>query len=202
MHTTHKQSSQQLNKISNPKSDNFKPTVNQVKKMARTKMCVVLNDIRSIHNVGAIFRTADAMLAEKLYLCGITGTPLNGAGSIERADLAKTSLGATKVVPWEYIQNAKEIVLKLKNEGYVVYGLEIAKNSVNFKRAQYKFPCVLILGNEVDGINDELMKLVDEVISIPMLGLANSLNVSTAFGICAYEILNQYEQKLLRENLG
>lgn len=149
---------------------------------------MVLDNIRSIFNVGAIFRTSDAILAEKLFLCGITGHP-------PRKDLDKTALGAVEVVPWEYSSSARETLLKLKEKGVKICALELTTRSLHFKEVKYPFPLALILGNEVDGVSDDVMPLVDLAVSIPMLGRANSLNVATAYGIVGYEILHQYEKK-------
>ncbi len=171
-----------------------KPTVGQVKKMARTPIHVVLDNIRSTHNVGAIFRTSDAILAEKLYLCGITATP-------PRNDIEKVALGATDVVPWEYNPTSRETLLKLKENGVKICALELTDKSQDYHEFQYPFPMALVLGNEVEGIGDEAMKLVDMAVSIPMLGRANSLNVATAYGIVGYEILYQYMKYLKTRTL-
>ncbi len=146
---------------------------------------VVLDNIRSLHNVGAIFRTADGILAGKLFLCGITGHP-------PRKEIEKAALGAIDVVPWEYSPSTKETLLKLKETGVKICALELTGDSIDFKKAEYSFPMALVIGNEVFGISDNVMHLVDMAISIPMLGRANSLNVSTAFGVAGYEILAQY----------
>ena len=165
----------------------------QVQRMARTPLYVILDNIRSIHNVGAIFRTSDAILAEKLFLCGITGYP-------PRPDLEKAALGATQVVPWEYQASSVDAVKKLKDAGIRICALEQTHSSTHYKKTKYPFPVALILGNEVDGVSEELMKFVDMAIDIPMLGRANSLNVATAFGIVGYEILDQYTAKVLGNN--
>jgi tRNA G18 (ribose-2'-O)-methylase SpoU len=148
----------------------------------RTPVVAVLEDIRSVYNIGAIFRTSDAILAEKIYLCGITAHP-------PRRDLEKTAQGATKVVPWEYSHSAPETLLKLKKNGYKICALELDRRSVDFKRAEYGFPLALVVGNEVDGVSKETLALADFIVSIPMLGRAKSLNVATAYGIVAYEAL-------------
>lgn len=164
---------------------NSKPSVEEVQKKARTPFVVVLDNIRSIYNVGAIFRTCDAILAEKLYLCGITGHP-------PRKDIDKVALGAVEVVPWKYSPTTHETLLKLKEKGYQICALELTQQSVHYKKADYAFPLALIVGNEVDGISEDIMPLVDMAVDIPMLGRANSLNVATAFGIVGYEILSRY----------
>lgn len=170
-----------------------KPLPEEVKSFKRTPVSVVLNDIRSLYNVGAMFRTCDATLAEKMFLCGITGYP-------PRKEIDKVALGAVEVVPWQYLPSAKETLLKLKEKGVKIVALELAEGSVHFKEFDFPFPMALVVGNEVEGISDELMELVDYCVSIPMLGRANSLNVATAFGIVAYEILHQYNEKNANHN--
>ncbi len=172
-------------KLSHPELQASKPTIGQVRKMARTPVHVVLDNIRSSHNVGAIFRTADAMLAKKLYLSGITPIP-------PRPEIDKVALGATSVVPWEYQRSSYDILLQLKKSGVLICVLELAERSQHYKKAVYPFPMALVIGNEVEGVSDEVMELADMTVSIPMLGRASSLNVATAFGIVAYEILDQY----------
>lgn len=171
-----------------------KPTIRQVKRMARTPLFVILDNIRSIHNVGAIFRTSDAILAEKLFLCGITGHP-------PRKDLDKAALGAVDVVPWEYKTSSAEVVQELKKAGVSICALEQTDQSVPYKKADYQFPMALIVGNEVDGIHEELLPFIDMAVDIPMLGRANSLNVATAYGIVGYEILDQYTAKVLQRRV-
>ncbi len=178
-----------IQKYTHDEIQGSKPTVLEVQKKARTPLYVVLDNIRSIYNVGAMFRTCDAVLAEKMYLCGITGHP-------PRKDIDKVALGAVEVVPWEYQPSAKETLLKLKENGVKICALELTKQSVHFKEMKYPFPMALIVGNEVEGISDELMELVDFAVDIPMLGMANSLNVATAFGMVAYETLYQYGKSL------
>jgi tRNA G18 (ribose-2'-O)-methylase SpoU len=156
-----------------------------VKALARMPLYVVLDNIRSIYNVGAMFRTCDAVLAQKMFLCGITGHP-------PRKDIDKVALGAAEVVPWEYSPSTGETLLKLKENGVRICALELTKQSVHYHKADYTFPMALVVGNEVEGISEEAMAYVDFAIDIPMLGRANSLNVATAFGIAAYEILFQF----------
>ncbi len=155
--------------------------------MARLPLYVVLDNIRSIYNVGAMFRTCDAILAEKIFLCGITGHP-------PRKDIDKVALGAVEVVPWEYTSTVVETLVKLKENGVKICALELTKQSSHYREAKYEFPMALIVGNEVTGISEEAMPYVDFAIDIPMLGRANSLNVATAFGIVGYEILARYQR--------
>ncbi len=153
--------------------------------MERTPVCVVLDKIRSLYNVGAIFRTSDAILAEKLYLGGYTGCP-------PRKEITKTALGAEETVPWEHFDESTDAIKHLKEKGYEVIAVELAHDSQKYSNVDYKAinkPICLVLGHEVDGISDEVMKLVDTSIFVPMLGRANSLNVATCYGVVAYEIL-------------
>lgn len=151
----------------------------------KTPISIILNDIRSALNVGAIIRTADGINAEKVYFCGYTATP-------EHAKVAKTSLGAENHVPWEQKRNVKELIFGLKAKGYQIVGLELTKESVSFWNGEYKYPVALIVGNEIDGIHPDLLSLCDILVEIPMKGTKESLNVATATGICAYEIAKKH----------
>lgn len=175
-----------IRKLSHPEIKQSKPSIEEVKSFARTPLFVILDDIRSLYNVGAIFRTSDAVLAEKIYLCGITGQP-------KRKEIDKTALGACEVVPWEYMSSAEETALKLKEKGVKICALELTDSPQIFNETVYPFPLAIVLGNEVNGISDNVMTHVDMSVSIPMLGRANSLNVATAYGIMAYEILKQFK---------
>jgi tRNA G18 (ribose-2'-O)-methylase SpoU len=156
----------------------------------RMPLLVVLDNIRSLQNVGAVFRTADGILAEKLYLCGITGRP-------PRKEIEKAALGAVEVVPWEYCPSTHETLLKLKKKGVKICALELCKEAFDYSSSNYSFPMALVLGNEVSGVSDQAMELADCAVKIPMLGRANSLNVATAFGIVGYEILKHWRNGLL-----
>ena len=178
-----------IQKISHNEIQGGKPSVEEVRVLKRMPLFVVMDNIRSIYNVGAIFRTCDAILAEKIFLCGITGHP-------PRKDIDKVALGAVEVVPWEYAPSVAETLVKLKANGVKICALELTKQSVNYKQADYDFPVALVVGNEVDGISAEAMPYVDFAVDIPMLGRANSLNVATAFGIVGYEILDKFQKSL------
>ena len=159
----------------------------EYKKIPRNPIFVVLDNIRSVHNVGAMFRTSDAVLVEKIFLTGYTATP-------PREDLKKTALVTLNSVPWEYYKDPVPIVKKLKEEGTQIVSLEITDKSLDYTNASYKFPLCLIVGNELTGIREELLELTDLAVQIPMLGKANSLNVATSFGIELFEILRHYNQ--------
>jgi len=161
--------------------------VEEFKAKEKIPLVVVLDNIRSQHNVGAVFRTCDAFLVEKIYLCGITATPPN-------REIHKAALGATESVDWEYFEKTVDVVNDLKKQGFSVFALEQTQNSISFLEfgTDYKSaPAVqiaLILGNEVDGISDEVMPLVDGALEIPQFGTKHSLNVSVSAGIAIWEI--------------
>ena len=153
----------------------------------KSQKIVILDNIRSTHNVGSIFRTSDALGINKIYLCGCTPTPKDRFGR-ERKDLAKVALGAEKDIEWEYIKETKDIIKILKKEKYQIIAVEQTKNSVDYREVKTKYPIALIMGNEVGGIENEILKLADIVAEIPMNGKKESLNVSVSFGIAGYEI--------------
>ncbi len=143
------------------------------------RLTVVLDNIRSLYNVGAIFRTADGAGAEKIFLCGITGTPA-------QAGVRKTALGAEERVPWEPAEDVASVVKRLKSQGYRIVLLEQTDDAVRYDRFEPDGPVCLVVGNEIDGITPELIPLADLAVEIEMAGIKNSLNVAVAFGIIAY----------------
>ena len=157
------------------------------KDLHETKV-VVLDNIRSIHNVGSIFRTSDALGVDKIYLCGCTPTPIDRFGRA-RQDLAKVALGAEKDIAWEYFVDTKKILKKLKKDGFQIIAVEQDKKSVDFKKIKIKYPVAIVMGNEVDGIDKKTLALCDVIAEIPMVGKKESLNVSVSFGIAAYSLL-------------
>ena len=146
------------------------------------KIVLILNDIRSAMNTGAIIRTADGMGASKIFLTGYTATP-------NHPKVLKTSLGAEESVPWEYREDVSEVIKSLKQEGFEILGLEITENSKNIWETKINFPVALLLGNEIRGIEAGLISQCDKIVSLPMLGSKESLNVATAAGIASYELL-------------
>ncbi|MBF0521613.1 MAG: RNA methyltransferase [Candidatus Omnitrophica bacterium] len=152
-------------------------------KIPRVPLCVVLNNIRSAHNVGSIFRTCDGAGIEKVWLCGITGYPPN-------AQITKTALGAEQHVDWEYREDIYSLVKELKDRGYQIVLLEQTEKSVLYQDFKPKGPVCLVVGNEVSGVCETLTSLCDQAIEIEMDGVKNSLNVSVAFGIVAYYLRN------------
>ena len=166
-----------------------KPSVDTVRQKKRMPLVLVLDGLRSLYNVGSIFRSADAILVEKIFLCGITGCPPN-------KEIEKVALGAVEVVPFEYFEKTIDCLDSLKKQGYQIIALELTEKSERYNQARYEFPCALILGNEVDGVADEVMTRVDRAVDIPMLGRANSLNVATAMAVVGYEVFAQWEENL------
>ena len=156
----------------------------------RLPLCVVLNNIRSLHNVGTIFRTADGAGVEKIWLCGITGYPPQGG-------IAKTALGAEEHVPWEYREDVLSLIKELKKEGYQIVLLEQMDGSVKHDAFKARSAVCLVVGNEVDGITESLQSLCDAAIEIEMNGIKNSLNVAVAFGIAVYQLRGQFKEQAL-----
>lgn len=158
-------------------------------------MIVILDNIRSLHNVGSIFRTADAVGVKKLYLCGITPSPLDRFGVV-RAELAKVSLGAEKTVAWESASDTSKLITTLKKQGYKIVALEQTPTSLAYyalPHATYPLNKVaLILGAEVDGVSPTVLKKCDAMIEIPMSGAKESLNVAVAFGVAAFRLRDSH----------
>ncbi|MEK7654217.1 MAG: TrmH family RNA methyltransferase [Patescibacteria group bacterium] len=156
-------------------------------------MVAILHNIRSLHNVGSIFRTADAAGIEKLYLCGITPTPLDRFGVV-RQQVGKVSLGAEKTVPWEKAASTSRLIDKLRKEGYKIFALEQSARSIPYS----KFPkpyslnpkTCLLVGHEVKGLPAAILKKADRILEIPMAGAKESLNVAVAFGVVVFRLTN------------
>ena len=151
-------------------------------------MVVVLDNIRSAHNVGSIFRTADAAGVEKIYLCGVTPAPIDKWQQPDKR-IAKVALGAEQILPWQQIKQTWRCIEQLKEEGYYVVALEQHKKSRSiFTKKKLPKKVALLLGQEVKGLSSSLLNRVDEIVEIPMHGQKESLNVSVAFGIGAYAV--------------
>jgi len=146
---------------------------------------LLLDNIRSVHNVGSIFRTAECAGVHTIYMSGTTPTPLDRFGR-KRKDLAKVALGAEELVAWKSITKPAQLITKLKKEGFKVVAVEQAKNSIDFKKVSHKGKVLFILGNEVTGVSPLLLKQSDLIAEIPMQGTKESLNVSVAAGIILF----------------
>lgn len=153
------------------------------KKAPKTPITLVLDNIRSLNNIGSVFRTADAFLIEKIYLCGITATP-------PHKDIRKTALGATESVAWEYRENTVELILDLKKDGYEVLSIEQAENAVMLNHFESKDSTkyALIFGNEVKGVSQEVVDLCHGVLEIPQFGTKHSLNISVSAGVVIWDL--------------
>ncbi len=154
------------------------------------KSVAILDNLRSVYNVGSIFRTANAVGIHKIYLCGTTPTPVDKKGE-RRKDFAKVALGAEDTVAWEYFESTLDCVNKLKEENYYIIALEQGENSVDYKEVSVvdKENVAFVIGNEVDGVLPDVLAECNVLAEIPMLGTKESLNVTIAFGIAVYRIL-------------
>jgi tRNA G18 (ribose-2'-O)-methylase SpoU len=162
-------------------------SIEDFKKSEKTPLILVLDDIRSLHNIGSVFRTADAFLIEKIILCGITATPPN-------KEIHKTALGATETVTWEHHENVLEVISNLKKEKIITLAIEQVESAVflqDFKVVK-KQKYALIFGNEVYGVAQEAVALCDGCIEIPQLGTKHSLNISVSAGIVVWDLFKQF----------
>lgn len=157
----------------------------QFKQAEKADLVVVLDNVRSLLNVGSIFRTCDAFLVKSLYLCGLTGTP-------PQKEIEKTALGATETVDWKHFESTKQAIKNLQSEGYKIYAVEQAENSIalhQFTSSSEKI--ALVFGNEVYGVEQEIVDKCDGVIEIPQLGSKHSLNVAVSAGIVIWEVVKK-----------
>lgn len=161
-------------------------SVEEFKRAPKTPLVLVLDNIRSLHNVGSVFRTADAFLLRGLRLCGYTGTP-------PHRDIHKTALGATETVAWEYWPDTAAAVARLKEEGYAVWAVEQATGAVMLQdfRPPADRPLALVFGNEVEGVETGVLGLVDGCLEIPQAGMKHSLNISVTAGIVVWDLCSK-----------
>lgn len=164
-------------------------SLEEYKEVKKSPIVLVLDNVRSLNNVGSAFRTGDAFRIDKIYLCGITGTP-------PHRDIQKTALGATDSVAWEHLPNTTLAVEKLKTEGYIICALEQADRSVMLHEfaVEPEGKYALIFGNEVFGVEDEVLKACDHVLEIPQLGTKHSLNISVSLGIAVWDLMVKMKQ--------
>lgn len=161
-------------------------TVEEFKKKEKTPLIVVLDNVRSLHNVGSIFRTADAFLLQAVYLCGITSTPPN-------TELHKTALGAENSVEWKYFEETQKALEELHREEYKIYAIEQVRGSLSLNSLELnpKEKYAIVLGNEVKGVQQAVIDACDGCIEIPQYGTKHSLNVSIAGGIAIWEFFKK-----------
>lgn len=173
-----------MRKLENSELD--RKSVEDFKKSQKTPLILVLDDIRSLHNIGSVFRTADAFLIEKIYMCGITATPPN-------KEIHKTALGATETVAWEHAENVLEVITKLKNENIQTFAIEQVENAIFLQEFKVKKnqKYALVFGNEIFGVAQEAVALCDGAIEIPQLGTKHSLNVSVSAGIVIWDLFQK-----------
>jgi tRNA G18 (ribose-2'-O)-methylase SpoU len=161
-------------------------SIEDFKQSEKTPIILVLDDIRSLHNIGSVFRTADAFLIEKIYLCGITAIPPN-------KEIHKTALGATETVAWEYSNNVTDVIEQLKKVNTIVLAIEQIESSIYLQDFEIKQgeKYALIFGNEVYGVSQTAVALCDNSIEIPQLGTKHSLNISVSVGIVVWDLFQK-----------
>lgn len=164
-------------------------SVEEYKQVEKSPLVLVLDNIRSLNNVGSAFRTGDAFRVEKIMLCGITGTP-------PHRDIQKTALGATESVEWEHYPQTVDALKELKKQGYTLCALEQVDQSIFLQEFQpdSKEKIALVFGNEVFGVEDEVLELCDHVLEIPQLGTKHSLNISVTLGISVWHMMLKLDQ--------
>lgn len=163
-------------------------SIQSFRESEKNPIIVVLDNIRSAHNVGSVFRTCDAMAVDKLILCGITARP-------PHKEIHKSAIGATESVEWEYHKNVHEVIKSFKSDGHMIIGIEQTTDSKDLMTFEFAVEkgrkIVAVFGNEVEGISNELLDLLDHAIEIPQYGTKHSLNVSVCAGIVIYDLVRR-----------
>jgi 23S rRNA (guanosine2251-2'-O)-methyltransferase len=176
-----------MRKLKNSELDRL--SVDDFKLVSKTPLIIILDNIRSLNNIGSVFRTSDAFLIKKIYLCGITATP-------PHKDIQKTALGSTETVEWEYVENTLEVVEKLKAENVKICAIEQAENATMLdafipkKQTTY----ALVFGNEVKGVSQQVVSASDMVIEIPQFGTKHSLNISVSCGVVVWDLFSKLKK--------
>jgi len=173
-----------MRKLKNSELDRL--SVKDFKEVEKTPLIIVLDNIRSLNNIGSVFRTSDAFLIEKIYLCGITATP-------PHKDIHKTALGSTETVSWEYVENTLELVEKLKKKHIQIVSIEQAENAtmLNEFKPQQNTKYALVFGNEVKGVAQNVVSNSDVVLEIPQFGTKHSLNISVSCGVVVWDLFSK-----------
>ena len=174
-----------MRKLSYEEIFRMRPSLQEIEREGRFPVTVVAENIRSLYNVGSLFRTSDAARIEKLYLAGFTGTP-------PRNEISKTALGAERTVPWEHRRDTRALLEELKGRGLPIVVVEQTDQSVPYFEFAFPRPVCLVLGNEVEGVSETAVELADAAVEIPMYGVKHSLNVGVAYGIIVFEVLFQW----------
>ena len=177
-----------MRKLAN--SELNRKSIEEFKGAEKMPCVVVLDNVRSLNNIGSVFRTSDAFLVNKIFLCGITATP-------PHREIQKSALGATESVDWQYFADTVDAVKQLKNEGFTIYSIEQVDESIKLKdlSIQPDKKIALIFGHEVKGVADEVIKLSDYCIEIDQYGTKHSLNISVCAGIVIWEVFKKYEAR-------
>jgi tRNA G18 (ribose-2'-O)-methylase SpoU len=167
-----------------------RPSIEEFKQQEKLPITVILDNVRSMHNVGSVFRTADGLAVEQIILCGITGQP-------PHREIEKTALGATQSIDWKYFEKTTDALCALKKDGYKIIAIEQAENSTmlnQFSPAQNE-KYALIFGNEVNGVSEEAMKEIDVCIEIPQFGTKHSFNIVVSAGIVLWDLIAKLKFK-------
>ena len=177
-----------MRKLKNSELDRL--SIESFKDVKKTPLIIILDNIRSLNNIGSVFRTSDAFLIEKIYLCGITATP-------PHKDIHKTALGSTETVAWEYVENTLDLVEKLKAKNIKIISIEQAENAtmLNDFTPKQQTTYALVFGNEVKGVSQNVVSASDLVIEIPQYGTKHSLNISVSCGIVIWDIFSKMKVK-------
>lgn len=170
-----------MRKLKNSELDRL--SVDEFKNTDKTPIIILLDNIRSLNNIGSVFRTSDAFLVEKIYLCGITATP-------PHKDIHKTALGSTDTVAWEYVENTIDLIEKLKEDGVIIASIEQTENAtmLNDFKPEANTKYALVFGNEVKGVAQNVVTASDLIIEIPQFGTKHSLNISVSCGVVVWDV--------------
>ncbi len=167
-----------------------RPDLHELFRLPRFPVVTVLENIRSLYNVGSMFRSADAARIAYMYLCGYTPHP-------PRKEIDKTALGSTESVPWEHSIKPASVITMLKNQGFTIAALEHTTTSISYFDHTYSYPLCIVVGNEVEGISNEALSLCDVALEIPMFGIKHSLNVAVAYGIVVHHAVMMYHKQCI-----
>jgi len=179
-----------MRKLKNSELDRL--SVDAFKEAKKTPIIIILDNIRSLNNIGSVFRTSDAFLVEKIYLCGITATP-------PHKDIHKTALGSTETVDWEYVENTLDLVEKLKLDNIKICSIEQAENAtmLNDFVVEPNTKYALVFGNEVKGVTQDVVSASDVVIEIPQYGTKHSLNISVSCGVVVWDVFSKLSANVI-----